>query len=81
MFLYLKDSAADDQHYLQRKWLVREVLTPGICNVKTDSLINSGNILLSIYTYKIGANKKFCQSFGKREFVISIFPNQVSTSE
>ena len=39
-FLCLWDSRVDGQHYLQRDWPVRETFTPGVCNVKADSLVN-----------------------------------------
>ena len=43
-FLCLWDALADDQHYLQKECPVRESLSPGVYNVKADSLINSCNI-------------------------------------
>ena len=64
-FLCLWDSQADDQHYLQRDWPVRETFTPGVCNVKPDSLVNPRNILLPPLHIKLGLMKNFVKALDK----------------
>ena len=64
-FLCLWDSRADGQHYLQRDWPVRETFTPGVCNVKADSLVNPRNILFPSLHIKFGLMKNFVKALDK----------------
>ena len=64
-FLCLWDSQAAGQHYLQRDWPVRETFTPGVCNVKPDSLVNPRNILLPPLHKKLGLMKNFVKALDK----------------
>ena len=64
-FFCLWDSRADDQHCLQRDWPVRETFTPGVCNVKADSLVNPRNILFPPLHIKLGLMKNFFKALDK----------------
>ena len=64
-FLCLWDSRADDRHYLQKEWPARCTLTPGICNVKSSSLVDSKNVLLPPLHIKLGLMKFFVKALKK----------------
>ena len=64
-FLCLWDSRTDGQHCLQRDWPVREIFTPGVCNVKADSFVDPRNILLPPLHIKLGLMKNFVKALDK----------------
>ena len=53
-FLCLRDSRADDEHYLKKEWLGIDTLTSGRCNVRSSSLVDPKNVLLPPLHIKLG---------------------------
>ena len=51
--------------YRQRDWPVRETFTPGVCNVKADSLVNPRYILLPPLQIKLGLMKNSVKALNK----------------
>ena len=61
-FLCLRDSRADEQHYVIKNWPPREDLTPGFHNVLNSPLIERSKIILSPLHIKLGLAKQFVKS-------------------
>lgn len=77
-FLCLWDSRAVDKHYLIRDWPVRTDLTVGQYNVKHDSLVLPGKVLLPPLHIKLGLAKQFVVTLDAQsptfQYICSMFP-------
>ena len=61
-FLCLRNSRADEQHYLVKNWPACKDLTPGSHNVLNSPLIERSKILLPPLHIKLGLAKQFVKS-------------------
>ena len=77
-FLCLWDSKGNDRHYFQKEWPVRGTSTPGRCNVKSSSLVDPKNVLLSSLHKKLVLMKNFVKALNRVnpsfKFLQSKFP-------
>ena len=66
-FLCLWNSGADGEHYEKMHWPTREELTPGMCNVIRESLVNREKVLPPLHI-KLGLVKQFEKVFLRNPF-------------